>query len=55
MKRIAAPMVGGLVTWFLLDLLVHPAVCSLWKRRAFHSSALDVFGATLMTTHRRNA
>jgi len=33
MKRIAAPMVGGLVTSFLLELLVYPAVFYLWKRR----------------------
>jgi len=33
MKRIAAPMVGGLVTSFLLELLVYPAVYFLWKRR----------------------
>jgi Cu(I)/Ag(I) efflux system membrane protein CusA/SilA len=33
MKRIAAPMVGGLVTSFGLELLVYPAVYFLWKRR----------------------
>ena len=33
MKRIAAPMVGGLVTSFLLELLVYPAIYFLWKRR----------------------
>ena len=33
MKRIAAPMVGGLVTSFLLELLVYPAVYLLWKGR----------------------
>ena len=31
MKRIAAPMIGGLVTSFLLELLVYPAVFKLWK------------------------
>jgi len=31
MKRIAAPMVGGLVTSFLLGLLVYPAVYYIWK------------------------
>jgi Cu(I)/Ag(I) efflux system membrane protein CusA/SilA len=34
MKRIAAPMVGGLVTSFALELLVYPAVYYLWRRRA---------------------
>ena len=33
MKRIAAPMVGGLVTSFLLELLVYPAVYAMWKWR----------------------
>jgi copper/silver efflux system protein len=32
MKRIAAPMVGGLVSSFLLELLVYPAVFAAWKR-----------------------
>ncbi len=34
MKRIAAPMVGGLVTSFALELLVYPAVYMLWKERS---------------------
>jgi len=33
MKRIAAPMVGGLATSFLLELLVYPAVYLMWKSR----------------------
>jgi Cu(I)/Ag(I) efflux system membrane protein CusA/SilA len=33
MKRIAAPMIGGLVTSFALELIVYPAVYFLWKRR----------------------
>ena len=32
MKRIAAPMVGGLVTCFLLELLVYPVIYVIWKR-----------------------
>jgi Cu(I)/Ag(I) efflux system membrane protein CusA/SilA len=31
MKRIAAPMIGGLFTSFLLELLVYPPVFYLWK------------------------
>ena len=30
-KRIAAPMVGGVVTSFLLELLIYPAIYFLWK------------------------
>jgi Cu(I)/Ag(I) efflux system membrane protein CusA/SilA len=32
MKRIAAPMVGGLLTSFFLELTVYPAIFSIWKR-----------------------
>ena len=31
MKRIAAPMVGGIVTSFILELLLYPAIYVLWK------------------------
>jgi Cu(I)/Ag(I) efflux system membrane protein CusA/SilA len=34
MKRVAAPMVGGLVTSFALELLVYPSIYYLWKWRA---------------------
>jgi Cu(I)/Ag(I) efflux system membrane protein CusA/SilA len=33
MKRIAAPMIGGLATSFVLELLVYPAVYKLWRMR----------------------
>jgi Cu(I)/Ag(I) efflux system membrane protein CusA/SilA len=33
MKRVAAPMVGGLATSFLMELLVYPALYLLWRRR----------------------
>ncbi|MCW7463749.1 efflux RND transporter permease subunit [Leptospira limi] len=33
MKRIAAPMVGGLVTSFALELVVYPAIYYLWKQK----------------------
>ena len=31
MKRVAAPMVGGLATSFVMELLVYPAIYLLWK------------------------
>ena len=34
MKRIAAPMVGGIVTSFILELLVYPAVYAVWRERS---------------------
>jgi copper/silver efflux system protein len=33
MKRVVAPMVGGLATSFLMELLVYPAIYYLWKWR----------------------
>jgi len=34
MKRIAAPLVGGIVTSFLLELVVYPPLFQIWKWRA---------------------
>jgi len=31
MKRIAVPMVGGVVTSFVMELLVYPAIYFVWK------------------------
>lgn len=33
MKRVAAPMVGGLATSFFSELLIYPAIFYLWKKR----------------------
>jgi Cu(I)/Ag(I) efflux system membrane protein CusA/SilA len=33
-KRIAAPMVGGILTSFLLELMVYPAIYAVWKWHA---------------------
>ncbi len=46
MKRIAAPMVGGLVTSFLMELLVYPAVYLLWKRRELRPAPAPQAAAT---------
>jgi Cu(I)/Ag(I) efflux system membrane protein CusA/SilA len=37
MKRIAAPMVGGIFTSFLLELLVYPAIYAVWRQRSIGS------------------
>jgi Cu(I)/Ag(I) efflux system membrane protein CusA/SilA len=34
MKRIAAPMIGGIFTSFVLELLIYPPIYQLWKRRS---------------------
>lgn len=33
MKRIAAPMIGGLFTSFILELLIYPVIFYMWKER----------------------
>ena len=33
MKRFAAPMVGGLVTSSIMELLVYPAIYFLWRKK----------------------
>jgi len=38
MKRIAAPMVGGIFTSFVLELLVYPAIYEAWRWRSFPES-----------------
>jgi len=38
MKRIAAPMVGGLVTSFAMELLVYPPIYFLWRKRQLRPS-----------------
>ena len=54
MKRIAAPMVGGMISSTVLTLLVIPAIYSLWKERevkgAHAASARGEMPTTTMTT-----
>jgi len=42
MKRIAAPMVGGLATSFALELLVYPVLYATWRARALAAPAVSV-------------
>ncbi len=35
MKRIAAPMIGGVITSTILELIIYPAIYMLWKGRSF--------------------
>ncbi|HXV13971.1 MAG TPA: CusA/CzcA family heavy metal efflux RND transporter [Candidatus Krumholzibacteria bacterium] len=39
MKRVAAPMVGGLFTSFGMELLVYPAIYLIWRSRELKSAA----------------
>jgi Cu(I)/Ag(I) efflux system membrane protein CusA/SilA len=45
MKRIAAPMVGGLVSSFALELLVYPALFAIWKGRGLALAAAGSGGS----------
>lgn len=40
MRRVAAPMVGGLATSFLLELTVYPAIFAIWKSRELSRGTL---------------
>jgi Cu(I)/Ag(I) efflux system membrane protein CusA/SilA len=35
MKRIAAPMVGGVITSTILELIIYPAIYMIWRGRNF--------------------
>jgi copper/silver efflux system protein len=51
MKRIAAPMVGGIVTSFLLELLVYPAIYAFWRERDLNPEAdSELAGGSRSTT-----
>jgi Cu(I)/Ag(I) efflux system membrane protein CusA/SilA len=54
MKRIAAPMIGGILTSFLLELIVYPPIYQMWRGRSLaqQQAAHDVTEAEpeLMTT-----
>jgi Cu(I)/Ag(I) efflux system membrane protein CusA/SilA len=41
MKRIATPMIGGIVTSTIMELLVFPAIYFIWRSRRLKDSALD--------------
>lgn len=40
MKRIAAPMVGGVITSEILELTIYPAIYLIWKRKTLGKKAL---------------
>jgi len=41
MKRIAAPMIGGIVTSEILELLIYPVIFVIWRQRALPADGLD--------------
>lgn len=47
MKRIAAPMVGGILTSFALELLVYPAIYAVWRERTLASVGPDAHDVSI--------
>jgi len=47
MKRIATPMVGGIVTSTIMELLVFPAIYFIWRSRALEDSSSDHLNAAV--------
>ncbi|TAN40180.1 MAG: efflux RND transporter permease subunit [Nitrospirae bacterium] len=41
MKRIAAPMIGGVITSEILELTIYPAIYLIWKRRKFAKKNIE--------------
>lgn len=46
MRRIAAPMIGGIFTSFILELVVYPAIYELWRGREIRKLARQEVPAT---------
>jgi Cu(I)/Ag(I) efflux system membrane protein CusA/SilA len=42
MKRIAAPMIGGILTSFLLELIVYPVVYEIWRGRGLRGPSNEI-------------
>jgi len=42
MKRIAAPMIGGLFTSFLLELLIYPVIFYIWKEKEMNLKTKEI-------------
>jgi Cu(I)/Ag(I) efflux system membrane protein CusA/SilA len=40
MKRIAAPMIGGIVTSFVLELVIYPVIFEIWRGRKLKKEGL---------------
>jgi hypothetical protein len=52
MKRIAAPMIGGVITSGILELLIYPVIYVLWRRRRLPTEPPARGSVTLRTPRR---
>jgi Cu(I)/Ag(I) efflux system membrane protein CusA/SilA len=41
MKRIAAPMIGGMITSAILNLLIYPVIFVIWRKRDLPGGACE--------------
>lgn len=53
MKRIATPMIGGVITSAILNLVLYPVIYVIWRRRELPSGGLVESGAAGTTSQRR--
>ena len=53
MKRIATPMVGGVVTSTIMELLVFPAIYFIWRSRQLKDSAPDQLNAAALAAFQK--
>ncbi|HJY54352.1 MAG TPA: efflux RND transporter permease subunit [Candidatus Udaeobacter sp.] len=53
MKRIATPMIGGIVTSTLMELLVFPAIYFIWRSRRLRDSAPDRLNAATLAAYQK--
>jgi hypothetical protein len=53
MKRIATPMIGGVITSAILNLVLYPVIYVIWRRRELPSGGLVESGTAVTTGQRR--
>ena len=49
MKRIATPMIGGIVTSAIMELLIYPVIFVIWKKRGLRDQAEEDTGFVPLT------
>ena len=42
MRRMAGPMIGGILTSFVLELLIYPAIYEVWKASSVSKSEVEL-------------
>ncbi len=51
MKRIAAPMIGGVITSAILELLIYPVIFVIWRRRSLPKDTRDEHPDAIANEH----